>query len=137
MNQPTNQCFYFLFLFYRAYHPSIFIKKHLLSSIQMVKQDRFSHVSRIFPMIFLSFLLFPPGAFDILSGFWGEKNPHIFPGRSHFPRFTPIESGLGGMMIGAFAAMAYLIDGKITGISGAKRWMRKIWDNHLAQWSFK
>lgn len=32
--------------------------------------------------------------------------------------FTPIESGLGGMMIGASAAMAYLIDGKITGISG-------------------
>ena len=81
MNQPTNQCFYFLFLFYRAYHPSIFIKKHLLSSIQMVKQDRFSHVSRIFPMIFLSFLLFPPGAFDILSGFWGDV-PHISPGRS-------------------------------------------------------
>lgn len=34
------------------------------------------------------------------------------------PRFTPIESGLGGMMIGMSAAMAYLIDGKITGISG-------------------
>eukprot|EP00913_Durusdinium_trenchii_P034605 g32375.t1 len=33
-------------------------------------------------------------------------------------RFTPIESSLGGMMIGASAAMAYLIDGKITGISG-------------------
>lgn len=33
-------------------------------------------------------------------------------------QFTPIESGLGGMMIGASAAMAYLIDGKITGISG-------------------
>ena len=44
-------------------------------------------------------------------------------------RFSPIESGLGGMMIGASAAMAYLIDGKITGISGSfvketetKRW---------------
>ena len=34
-------------------------------------------------------------------------------------RFTPLESGLGGMMIGAAAAMAYLIDGRITGISGA------------------
>eukprot|EP00438_Fugacium_kawagutii_P026999 Skav232497 [mRNA] locus=scaffold1096:9732:27390:+ [translate_table: standard] len=33
-------------------------------------------------------------------------------------RFTPVESGLGGLMIGASAAMAYLIDGKITGISG-------------------
>ena len=88
-------------------------------------------------MIFLSFLPFPPGAFDILSGFWGEKIHTFSPGRSHFPRFTPIESGLGGMMIGASAAMAYLIDGKITGISGAKRRMRKIWDNHLAQWRSK
>ena len=43
----------------------------------------------------------------------------IFARFSHQPRFTPIESGLGGMMIGAAAAMAYLIDGRITGISGA------------------
>ena len=62
---------------------------------------------------------------------------HTFPQGVHQPRFTPIESGLGGMMIGASAAMAYLIDGKITGISGAKRRMRKIWDNHLAHWRFK
>jgi len=32
--------------------------------------------------------------------------------------FTPIESGLGGMMIGLSAAIAYLVDGKIVGISG-------------------
>ncbi|CAE7673991.1 unnamed protein product [Symbiodinium sp. CCMP2456] len=32
--------------------------------------------------------------------------------------FTPVESGVGGLMVGMSAAMAYLIDGKITGISG-------------------
>ena len=32
--------------------------------------------------------------------------------------FTPLESGLGGIMIGTAAAMSYLIDGRITGISG-------------------
>mmetsp|Transcript_11391 Transcript_11391/g.21524 ORF Transcript_11391/g.21524 Transcript_11391/m.21524 type:complete len:364 (-) Transcript_11391:345-1436(-) len=32
--------------------------------------------------------------------------------------FTPFESGIGGLMVGMSAAMAYLIDGKITGISG-------------------
>ncbi|CAE7202112.1 unnamed protein product, partial [Symbiodinium microadriaticum] len=31
---------------------------------------------------------------------------------------TPVESGVGGLMVGMSAAMAYLIDGKITGISG-------------------
>ena len=32
--------------------------------------------------------------------------------------FTPIESGVGGLLIGLSAALAYLADGKITGISG-------------------
>ena len=32
--------------------------------------------------------------------------------------FTPIESGVGGLLIGMSAALAYLADGKITGISG-------------------
>ena len=32
--------------------------------------------------------------------------------------FTPIESGVGGLLIGYSAALAYLADGKITGISG-------------------
>ncbi|CAE7222701.1 unnamed protein product [Symbiodinium natans] len=32
--------------------------------------------------------------------------------------FTPIESGVGGLLIGLSAALAYLGDGKITGISG-------------------
>eukprot|EP00931_Biecheleriopsis_adriatica_P068074 TRINITY_DN4210_c0_g1_i1.p1 TRINITY_DN4210_c0_g1~~TRINITY_DN4210_c0_g1_i1.p1 ORF type:complete len:374 (+),score=59.12 TRINITY_DN4210_c0_g1_i1:84-1205(+) len=32
--------------------------------------------------------------------------------------FTPIESGIGGILIGLSAAGAYVIDGKITGISG-------------------
>ena len=32
--------------------------------------------------------------------------------------FTPVESGIGGLMIGLSAGMAYLVDGKITGISG-------------------
>ncbi|CAE7384457.1 unnamed protein product [Symbiodinium sp. CCMP2592] len=32
--------------------------------------------------------------------------------------FTPVESGVGGMLIGMSAALAYLGDGKITGISG-------------------
>ena len=32
--------------------------------------------------------------------------------------FTPFESGVGGLLIGLSAALAYLADGKITGISG-------------------
>eukprot|EP00930_Biecheleria_cincta_P017753 TRINITY_DN1400_c1_g1_i1.p1 TRINITY_DN1400_c1_g1~~TRINITY_DN1400_c1_g1_i1.p1 ORF type:complete len:366 (+),score=46.92 TRINITY_DN1400_c1_g1_i1:65-1162(+) len=32
--------------------------------------------------------------------------------------FTPVESGVGGMMVGLAAALAFLVDGKITGISG-------------------
>eukprot|EP00933_Yihiella_yeosuensis_P009053 TRINITY_DN11483_c0_g1_i2.p1 TRINITY_DN11483_c0_g1~~TRINITY_DN11483_c0_g1_i2.p1 ORF type:complete len:399 (-),score=85.54 TRINITY_DN11483_c0_g1_i2:70-1266(-) len=32
--------------------------------------------------------------------------------------FTPIESGVGGLLVGLSAALAYLVDGKITGISG-------------------
>lgn len=32
--------------------------------------------------------------------------------------FTPFESAIGGLMIGLSAALAYLVDGKITGISG-------------------
>ena len=33
--------------------------------------------------------------------------------------FTPIESGMGGLLIGLSAALAYQGDGKITGIGGS------------------
>ena len=71
----------------------------------------FQVFSQIFPKIFPRFSPNFPRFSQIFARF-----SHDFHGQ---PRFTPIESGLGGMMIGAAAAMAYLIDGRITGISGA------------------
>lgn len=32
--------------------------------------------------------------------------------------FTPVESAIGGMMIGLSAALSYMVDGKIAGIAG-------------------
>ena len=53
----------------------------------------------------------------VICTFWAAED--FRHGFLWLQRFTPLESGLGGIMIGTAAAMSYLIDGRITGISGA------------------